>query len=88
MNEGIDFKIGLGDKVEDLITGFTGIVICRCQWLHNCNTYGVKSVHLKDGEPGRSVYFDEPQLIIKKENVFKPEQETGGPCEKVIQTNR
>ena len=42
-----NFKLNLGDKVEDMLTKFSGIIICRCQWLYNCNTYGVKPLVLK-----------------------------------------
>ena len=37
-----DFKLFLGDKAKDLITGFEGIIIARTQYLTNCNTYGIK----------------------------------------------
>lgn len=84
----IDFKLNLGDKVEDILTGFSGIIICRCQWIHNCNTYGVKPTVLKDGVPMDNQYFDEPQLVVVKNKVVKEKRDTGGPCEAVPQTNR
>ena len=82
------FKFDLGTEVEDIFTGFTGIIVCRCQWVHNCNTYGVKSRVLKDGVPQDNQFFDEPQLKVVKEKVVKEEQDTGGPCEAVPMTNR
>jgi hypothetical protein len=83
-----EFKLNLGDKVKDVITGYTGIIVYRSQWLHNCNTYGVKSQDLKDGKPMDLQHFDEPQLEIIKEKVVKEKRDTGGPCDTVIQTNR
>lgn len=83
-----DFKFNLGDEVTDNITGFTGIVICRTQWLNSCNVYGVKSRVLKDGLVADTQYFDQPQLVVFKKKVIKPYQNTGGPAQAVPQANR
>lgn len=77
-----DFKFTLGSEVRCNITGYTGVIIGRSQWLHGCNTYSVKSKELKDGKPMDSVAFDEAAL----EPVVKvPERKTapknGGPPE-------
>ena len=29
-------RIELGQKVRDRITGCTGVVVCRSEWLHGC----------------------------------------------------
>ena len=58
------YKLKLGSRVKDKITGFTGIIIGRTQWLHNCNTYLVKSETLKDEKPIDAQNFDEPQLEV------------------------
>lgn len=90
MSESTDFKLDLGDKVYDEFTNFSGIIICRCQWIHNCNTYGVKTEKLKDGAPMDNVFFDEPQLVFVescKERI-KVKRDTGGPCKAVPVTNR
>lgn len=83
-----EFQFNLGDEVEDVITGYLGIITCRCQWLHNCNTYGVKSKTLKDSKPMDNEFFDEPQLKIVRSNVVKAKRDTGGPCSMVPPTNR
>lgn len=87
-----DFKFGLGDKVEDIITSFTGIVVCQCRWITNCDTYGVQSESLKDGVPQERTYFDEPQLVLLQANSIKIEKEKlkdpGGPERPVKCTNR
>ena len=89
---GVDFNIipefELGSKVKDKITGFKGIVIARTCWLNNCNTYGVRSQKLKDGKIQDVEWFDEPQLKIVKQEVFKARRSTGGPDRPVPQANR
>ena len=86
------FKFQLGDEVKDKLTGFTGIVECRCQWLHNCNTYGIKSRSLHKGAPIDRHFFDEPQLKLDKEAAKpaqkKSKEKPGGPCTPVPNTNR
>ena len=42
-----NFKYELGVLAKDTITGFEGIIVCRTQWLTNCNVYGLKSRDLK-----------------------------------------
>ncbi len=83
-----DFKFNLGDMVEDIVTGFSGIVVVRCQWLNNCNTYGVQPVELKDGVPRERIYFDEPQLRLLRSGVFESSRSTGGPERGISETNR
>lgn len=73
------FMFELGSRVRDKITGYEGIIICRAQWLNNCNTYSVKRTELKDGLPQDSVSFDEPQLELVEEDVVSSSRNTGGP---------
>lgn len=83
-----DFKINLGDEVKCKITGFTGVVFTRSQWLHGCNTYGLKSRELREGKPQDLVWFDEPALELIAGKQFEPKRNTGGPTIAVPQTNR
>jgi len=71
-----DFKFDLGDEVRDIVTGFSGIIVSRSQWIHNCNTYGVKSKELKDGIPMANQWFDEPALEVIKKKVVKEKRDT------------
>ena len=82
------FKLGLGDEVEDLITGFKGIVVSCTQWLNNCNTYGVQATTLKDGVPQDRSHFDEPQLRLVRAHEHEAARDTGGPARPVPQANR
>jgi len=86
--KGNKFKFDLGDKTKDKITGFVGLVVCRTQWLNQCNTYGIRSQTLKDGAPIEPQYFDEPQMELVKGKVMPKNQHTGGPNGPVPQTNR
>ena len=78
-----DFK--LGDRVQDKITGFKGIVIARTEWLHNCNRYYFQPEELdKDGQAVKPREFDEPDLKLLAKDPLKYKREygaamTGGP---------
>jgi hypothetical protein len=82
------WKFNLGDTVKDVITGFTGVVTCRSEWLNNCNTYGVQPTKLKDGIPQNRQGFDEPQLELVKRGTYKFGADPGGPERTVVQPNR
>lgn len=82
------YRIKLGQEVKDNISGFKGIAICRCLWLHGCERILVQpAMGKKDEKLPESHTFDEPQLEIisdgvlvesKKptygDNTFMPEQ--------------
>ncbi len=60
-----EFKIALGAKVKDRITGFTGIVTGRREYLHGCRDYLVKSQELHSGAPidVESFYEDDLEVL-------------------------
>lgn len=88
-NTQTNFIFNLGDEVRDKVTGFTGVIMCRCQWLYACNVYGVKSRQLKeDGTPRDMVHLDEPALELVEEKKVEGKRDTGGPERKVVPTNR
>ncbi len=78
------FKFELGQEVVDTITGFTGVIRVRSQYLTGCNAYGIQNTKLKDGKPAKWEYIDES--LLKKTKV-KPilkdrDRAKGGPtCE-------
>lgn len=76
-----EFKFNLGAKVRDRITGYTGIVTGRHEWIHMCHRYSVQSQELKDGKPIDACSFDVDALDLVQE---APEQkltkDTGGPA--------
>lgn len=74
------FKFNLRDEVRDTITGFTGVITARTEWLNGCLRYVVQSKALKDGIPAEGQGFDEQQLELV--NAYQPPVElkrTGGP---------
>lgn len=83
-----DFKFNLGSVLKDKITGFTGVVTSRTQWLNACNVYGLQPQKLNEGKVADRGHFDEPQLEVIEENVFKPKRATGGAASSTPQTNR
>lgn len=74
--------IQLGTKVRDTITGVTGIVIARTEWLQGCARVTIQPQELKDGKPVDATTVDEPQceIIGSKHPHRKAEPAfTGGP---------
>jgi len=59
---GESMKIELGEKVEDMVTGFKGIAISKIEFLNGCVQYGVKPKTKKSGEMSEVQYIDEEQL--------------------------
>jgi len=64
--------INLGDTVTDTITGFTGIVVGRVEYLTGCIQFEVQPKGLKDGVPINPKWIDEVRLGIQ-------EASAGGP---------
>lgn len=55
-------QIKIGDVARDVITGFTGVVVARSQWLNNCDRLQLQPREAKDGKPVAATSFDEPNL--------------------------
>lgn len=75
-----DIKVGA--LVKDRVTGFTGIAVCRSEWLNGCIRITVQPRELKDGKPIETHGFDVEELIVLDADAMnqKPEQRrTGGP---------
>lgn len=77
--------IGLGDKARDTITGFTGIVIGRTEWLNGCVRLTVQAQALKDSSPVEPANFDIEQLELLQVG-HAPTKETGGPMPAVTRS--
>jgi hypothetical protein len=73
-------QIQLGDRVKDKVTGYTGIVVARTEWLNGCVRITVQNEKLKDGQVQPDFTFDEFQLtLLKGKVVTSGGRETGGP---------
>ena len=56
------FKFGNGQYLKDKITGFTGMVIARYNYITGCDQYNLQPKVKDDGTPQDSKYFDEGRL--------------------------
>lgn len=63
------FKHQLGQRAKCKLTGFEGIITCRCEFLTGCNRYCIQPTDLKDGKPIDPIYFDEEQIEIIGEGI-------------------
>ncbi len=68
------FRIALGAKIKDSITGFSGVVTGRAEYITGCRQYLVTAKGTK-GKRGEHEWFDEDRLMGK---AAKP-QNPGGP---------
>ncbi len=59
------FKFKLGSEVEERITGYTGIIMGRSDYLTGCVQYGILSpIFKKDGEPRDWIWYDESRIKL------------------------
>lgn len=84
------FKYELGARVKDIVTGFTGVVVARSEFLNGCIRYAIQPAKLSEGKPIESEHFDEAQLAPAPGKPVKVtrqpiHQRTGGPREPVRQ---
>lgn len=73
------FKLNLGQKVRDRVSGLEGIVIARTEWLYGCRRYTVQPQGVKDGKPQEGSGFDEDALEVLPEALPASVKNTGGP---------
>ena len=60
------FKFELGSLLKERVTSFTGVVMCRSEYLTGCNHYALQSPNLKEGIPIDWEHFDETRLELVK----------------------
>lgn len=70
------FKIDMKSTVTDSITGFTGVVTGRCEYITGCRQYLVAPKCKEDGEPVDARWFDEDRILAKMPDT---PQNNGGP---------
>ena len=76
----------LGDLAKDTITGLTGIVVAKTDWLHGCCRITLQPRGLKEGKILDQNTFDEPQLLfVRKNEAKRGSKNTGGPRPEPIQ---
>jgi hypothetical protein len=59
-------KVELGTPVSDSITGFTGVVTGRVEYITGCHQLLVQPPVKKDGELIEPRWFDEPRCVVAK----------------------
>jgi hypothetical protein len=64
------FEHTLGKRAKDKITGFSGILTARCEYLTGCNRYCIQPTDLQDGKPIDGLYFDEAQIEIISDGIL------------------
>jgi hypothetical protein len=77
------FKFRNGTKVKDKITGFTGIITARTDYLHGCARYFVEPEVDENGNHREGHSFDEGSLKLVEEKRVEPTEvqteKRGGP---------
>lgn len=79
------FNIQLGLEAKDKITGFTGIIIGRCEHLFGCNTYGIapRNYDTEKNKRGDTEWFDEGRIEVIGEGIKPSEVQAIKPgCDK------
>lgn len=79
-----DWKFELGDKVKDLVSGFSGIITTRTEHLNGCKQYGIAPPTDKDGKMLEGYNIDGEQLVLidkglNKTSPIKKKQTGGAP---------
>lgn len=73
-------NINLGDEAKDKISGFTGVVTGRTDWLNGCTRFMLTPQKLdKDGKPRESQWFDDVQVVLVKAMGTPKARPAGGP---------
>jgi len=76
------FKFSNGDKVKDIVTGFTGVVTGSVYYLTGCNQHLVVAKPKKKNKKAVSVWYDDTRLLLIANNIVKAEpsfEEDPGP---------
>lgn len=78
----VNFKFENGEEVQDVTSGFKGIINCVSMWLNGCKRYSVQP-KMKEGENTMpdAMWVDEESLVKISDRVKKKVEPTptGGP---------
>jgi len=78
------FKYELNQELKDVVTGYQGIVMVRCEYATGCLHYGLQAPMDKDGKVPAWEYMDESRLIptgYNLQTLKRPDaKDTSGPC--------
>lgn len=80
--------INCGDTVKDTLSGLTGVVVARTEWMYGCVRLAVQPSGSKDGRPYEPFWVDEPQVEeietplqqeVEEEETAPPPRRRHGP---------
>lgn len=71
--------VQLGDIAKDTITGLTGAVIAKHEYLNGCVRVSLQPSEVKDGRPVEATTFDVEQIEVVQAAAHKTLSRTGGP---------
>ena len=74
-------EIKLGEKVKDIVSDFTGIAICRMEYMNGCVRYTVQGKQVKSSKDVPTMDIDMEQLVRVDDGMLKKKKvsNTGGP---------
>lgn len=72
-------NIVLGNRARCIVTGFTGIVTARIDYLNGCVQLCLKPPVDKDNKEQDGIYIDSQQLEYVDEGINVAQKRTGGP---------
>ncbi len=58
----VSFKFSCGEYVQDIVTGVTGVITGRADFITGCNRYPLQPPPDENGQPPGDVWFDETRL--------------------------
>ena len=70
--------IGLGDRVRDAVTGFTGVVMARVEYLTGCNQVSVLPEAEKPGQLPAGEWLDIERVVSLERGAVRIEARPGG----------
>lgn len=68
----VEFKFSNGDRVEEKISGFKGIVTGSVSYITGCNQHLVTAKSKDENSDSERVWFDEGRLSLLEKEVIKP----------------
>lgn len=68
--------IQLGKEGKDKITGFSGIIVARVEYLYGCNQYGIAPKVGEDGTVKDTTFFDEGRIEVTGPGILPEEVQT------------
>lgn len=74
----MEFKFKLGLTAKDKVTGFTGVITSRIEYINGCIQYCVKPKMMEAGKMPDGEYLDEQQIEIVEGEVKIEQSPTGG----------